>query len=47
MIEECCGTCEFHRKDREEDWYCNNQDSEMYTCYTDYSYRCEDYEVRE
>ena len=46
MKDECCGTCKYHRRDGSE-WICNNEDSEMYACYTDYTDECGDYEERE
>lgn len=44
----CCGTCRYHRKDKDHDWYCNNQDAEFYTVETDYGTEaCEEYEERD
>ena len=46
--EECCGTCLFHRTDRDGEWYCNNKGSDNYADYTSYEdgEDCEDYEQR-
>ena len=41
---ECCGTCKYHKK--EDDWVCDNPDSDCYTDYTEYSDFCENFEKR-
>lgn len=49
MIEqECCGTCRWCHKVRytENDWQCDNPESDNYTDLVDYSYHCGDYEER-
>ena len=43
--EEICGKCIYHRKEDEE-WICNNPDSECYGCYTEYNDTCTNYEER-
>ena len=45
--EECCGTCKWHRKDDDGDWYCANYDSEYYTDWTEYTDVCTEHERRE
>lgn len=44
-MNENCGHCLHHRK-RDEEWICNNPDSECYGCYTEYEESCEDFEER-
>lgn len=41
---ECCGTCKYHKK--EDDWVCDNPDSDCYADYTEYSDFCENFEKR-
>lgn len=52
-MEECCGKCKFHRAVRTDkgsdnvvDWFCDNNESDNYTDYTDYGDSCEDFEER-
>lgn len=50
MNEKCCGTCKYHVPGEvpgEEDWICNNGESEYYGLETGYSDECMDYEERE
>lgn len=42
-----CGTCLYHKKDYESEWYCNNPDSECYMCDTAWGDSCLDYEERD
>lgn len=45
--EECCGTCWWHKKKREDpDWSCDNPESERYGEYTGYKEWCEEHEKR-
>ena len=46
-MEQCCGTCKFHRTDDNGEWVCTNDLSEYYALETDYSDGCVDYEGRE
>ena len=47
MNDECCGTCNYHcRADDEDDWTCENEDSEFYAVWTDYEDCCDHYERR-
>lgn len=47
-MDKCCGTCAYHRYDREmEECVCRNDISENYADYTDYNDRCIDWEERE
>lgn len=47
MNEQCCGTCRFHRRWTDGEWYCNCQDGDNYTLETDYNTEaCEEYEER-
>lgn len=47
-MDKCCGTCAYHRYDREmEEWLCRNDESENYADYTDYNDSCIDWEERE
>lgn len=46
-MNECCGTCRFHRKDDDGEWICVNELSEYYTDYTSFEDSCVDYEERE
>ena len=46
-MEQCCGTCKFHRTDDNGEWICVNDMSEYYALKTDYSDVCVDYEERE
>lgn len=51
-MEECCGRCKHHKAvrtnsgDNVVDWFCDNEDAEYYTEYTDYACSCEDFEER-
>ena len=46
-VMECCGTCNYHcRADDEDDWTCENEDSEFYAVWTDYEDCCDHYERR-
>ena len=42
-MEQCCGTCKFHRTDDNGEWVCTNDLSEYYALETDYSDICVDY----
>ena len=42
-MEQCCGTCKFHRTDDNGEWVCANDLSEYYALETDYSDGCVDY----
>lgn len=49
--EEICGKCRYHKPDSShggdiKEWYCNNEDSEYYTDYTEYTDSCEEFEER-
>ena len=46
-MEQCCGTCKFHRTGDNGDWVCTNDLSEYYALETDYSDACVDYEGKE
>lgn len=46
-MEQCCGTCKFHRTDDGGEWICVNDMSECYALITDYSDVCVDYAERE
>lgn len=47
MDEIKCGECRFHMHDQDNDeWVCNNPDSECYGCETYYSDTCDDAEER-
>ena len=46
-MEQCCGTCKFHRTDDGGEWICVNDVSEYYTDYTEWGESCSDYEERE
>lgn len=40
-----CGECKHHKTD-EIDWYCDNEESEYYTAYTEYMDYCRMFEQR-
>ena len=46
MDEQICGKCLHHRK-QDEEWICNNPDSECYGCYTEYRDGCDEYDERQ
>lgn len=46
MVEEICGKCIHHRKEDEE-WICNNPNSECWGCCTEYRDTCDDFEERQ
>ena len=47
-MEECCGTCKYHRYDISSgDWVCCNGDSENVADWTEYNDVCEEWEGRE
>lgn len=39
-----CGECKWHEKSL--DWFCCCEDSEYFTCYTEYTDTCECFEQR-
>ena len=48
---ECCGKCKYHKPDRPcggdiNDWYCDNEELEYYTDYTEYDDTCDSFEER-
>ena len=44
---ECCGTCRFHVKEDQDDWWCDNLESDFYADFTDYQNpACTEYEAR-
>ena len=43
--DENCGHCRYHCKDDEE-WICNNPDSDCFGCYTEYNEVCDDFQER-
>ena len=45
MNEDICGQCKYHRNQNEE-WICNNPESENYGDYTEYKDSCEEFEER-
>ncbi len=45
MKESCCGTCSYH-KYTDDGWVCENNMSEYYTCYTEYTDSCDEWEER-
>jgi len=49
MIEQICGTCNYHEKDieRNEDWLCVCGPSDYCGDYTQYRDSCEEWEERE
>ena len=47
MKDECCGTCKYHcYANDEDDWVCENPNSENNGVWTDYEDFCNDYEER-
>ena len=44
---EVCGTCKYHcHANLDNDWVCENEDSEYYADWTEYNDSCEDWEGR-
>lgn len=50
----CCGSCKFHKPVSSDifwncDWLCDNEDSDYYSCFTEYDdgENCIDFEERE
>lgn len=44
-MDECCGTCKWHKREPlEEGWFCTNENSDCYSCWTDYKDFCPDWE---
>ena len=49
----CCGSCKFHKPttdcELEAEWLCDNEDSDYYSCFTEYDdgENCIDFEERE
>lgn len=41
--EECCGKCVYHKVVKNDTFICNNEESDYYGDYTEYSDRCEFY----
>lgn len=46
MNNECCGTCQYHVS-LDEEWICDNKESDGYGCPTAFDDVCGDYEGRE
>ena len=48
-MEQCCGTCQYHKADDcwPSDWVCTNADSENCADFTEWEDWCEQYEERE
>ena len=46
-MEQCCGTCKYHRTDDNGEWVCTNDLSEYYALETDYSDGCVDWTGRD
>lgn len=47
-MEQCCGTCEYHKFENVNDGYvCVNSDSEYCADWTEYSDCCEEWEERD
>ena len=45
---EICGTCIYHQYDKQdEDWCCDNQNSDRYTDWTEYTDTCGEWDGRE
>lgn len=44
MNNECCGTCQYH-VNLDEEWICDNKESDGYGCPTAFDDVCGDYEV--
>ena len=40
---ECCGNCAYHKVVKNDTFICNNEESDYYGDYTEYSDRCEFY----
>ena len=48
MNDKCCGTCRHHQRDPwDDEWVCNNEDSECYGVNTEYRDSCDDYEEKD
>jgi len=44
---DCCGNCKFNKWNQvEQDFFCNNPNSDFYQIENDYDYCCADYERR-
>lgn len=41
-----CGTCKYHRRDKDGDWICANKESEYYSDWTAWADGCECCEAR-
>ena len=46
-MEQCCGTCKYHRTDDGGEWVCTNDLSEYYALETGYSDVCVDWTGRD
>ena len=42
-MEQCCGTCKFHRTDDNGEWVCINDLSDYYALETEWGYTCDDW----
>lgn len=54
MDKQCCGRCKYHKPETpgykfETEWLCDNEDSDYYSCFTEYDdgTECIDFEERE
>lgn len=51
-MREICGECKHHKSDKQDGdfayigWYCDNEDSDYYTDYTEYDDSCDCFEKR-
>lgn len=41
-----CGTCKYHKREKDESWICDCPESDNYTDWTDYECSCEEWEGR-
>lgn len=45
-MKECCGNCKFN-KYGDGEFFCSNEESDVYGCETSYNESCEDFEAEE
>ena len=47
LLESCCGNCKYNKFDKEDGFYCNNEDIDEYGLPTQYTDCCDNFEEKE
>lgn len=47
-IKKCCATCQYHQfLPLEKDWICANPENDIYNDYTEHSYKCDKWKIKQ